>query len=184
MKKITRRSFVGKVTTCLLSSMTISTFFPSPIKAFADDTITTHNAEVERLWEEAVKSGIEQGYEVVVIDPTENVPIPYAYTSGYTTTNYWMYGIPANVGFNIIFNSATNQNGTPIIGQIYSIGAYAVNEMTQVEVLDSRYIYADGQRTVIANYTLRLGVYDVFVWKYATVAFQVEFYANGNGHVF
>ena len=184
MRKITRRTFI------YIGAGIATIAITNPTKALADENATVeaenarHNAEVAKAWSKSVSNSRKDGYEVVVVDPNKVTILPKSYALAQVTHSR-SYGIyTAQINFSCSFNKTTNQNGTPIIGQIYNISATAADSWTTITVLDSRYIYADGQRTVIANFTLLVGVGNGYLQETYTTSFHVEFYASGNAYVF
>lgn len=145
--------------------------------------IRADNVRAQQLWEEAQK-------RAKVLDNLERTYVDsYASTTTYVTSVEALrqFGLRfITLTFEALYTKTTNVAGATVFGSVKSISAYAKNSADNVTVLSKNYTLTDSARTIAANYSLRVKVYNSSDGTSNTYSQQyyVEFYISGRGRVY
>lgn len=145
--------------------------------------IEADNMRAQQLWEQAVEESLlpenQVGYTMGIS--------PYATTYVTSVNKSEFFGsLYRTITFEALYTKTTNVAGATVIGSVKSISAYAQSSADAVTVLSKNYTLTDSARTIAANYSLRIRIYNSSSGTSNTYSKQyyVEFYVSGNGRVY
>lgn len=143
--------------------------------------INEHNEYVEQLWAQAKRQAVAERS----LNSLNNVVPTRAYTVASAHTSFWHDVFKCSITFTATYNVGTNSVGASVITSVYNLDAYCNSTPHTVTIIHKQYDLIDSARTIAANYSLRIGIYDASRGEtsYHSSAYYVEFYADGTGQV-
>ena len=145
--------------------------------------IEAENMCAQQLWDQAVEESLLPENQVNYAGSIS----PYATTYVATASKVQFFGLKSTtITFEALFTKTTNVAGATVFGSVKSTSAYAQNSRDKVTVLAKSHKLIDSARTIAANYSLRISIYDSSSGSSNVYSKQyyVEFYVSGNGRLY
>lgn len=150
------------------------------LAAFEAD-LKEKNARAQKLWEQAVQESYLPENQMVDRTPI----VPYAETVYLNSITHWEV-LLYNITFEASYTKTQNTAGATVIGSVKNITAYMFNSKDKISILNKSYKLIDAARTIAANYSCRISVYNQSSGTYHNYSKQyyVEFYVGGTAKVY
>ncbi len=184
---------------CLILTCTVFAFFPKAVFANTEESVSEldildlndeeqveiHNKKAEAMWEEALIHARQQinGFQPYSF---QNTSIPYStWETGFATKSINIGGVIGSIKFASTYTTSVNASGVRRFTTVINLDAYPNYTNTSVNLNAYDFTLIDSNRTIAAQYSLRVGVQQYNgTMRYTTLVCYVEFYTDGSGIVF
>lgn len=184
---------------CLILTCTIWLSFPKTVVANTEKSVSEldildlndeeqikiHNQKAQEMWENALIQAEHPMNNFHSYSVQDNPLLYTVWENSYTTKRINIGGVIGSIKFASTHTTNVNASGVRRFSSVINIDAYPNYANTSVNVNACDFALIDSNRTIAAQYSLRVGVEQFNgTMRYTTIVCYVEFYTDGSGVAF